>query len=113
LTLQSISDESLRFNRIVRTLWREAGTGLLIGFSAAVLVALVVLAWRHDLTAALVIGGAITASILMACLLGVLLPTMVRAFEVDPRIAAGPLVLAATDIVTLTLYLGLGTTVWG
>jgi Mg/Co/Ni transporter MgtE len=32
-------------------------------------------------------------------------------FKVDPRIAAGPLVLATTDVVTLMFYLWLGTTV--
>lgn len=30
--------------------------------------------------------------------------------KVDPRIAAGPLVLSTTDVVTLVLYLWLGTT---
>ena len=46
-----------------------------------------------------------------ACLFGVLLPTLVRVLKVDPRIAAGPLVLATTDVVTLMFYLWLGTTV--
>ena len=49
----------------------------------------------------------------MACLFGVLLPTLVRAFKIDPRIAAGPLVLAITDVVTLTFYFGLGATLLG
>jgi len=37
-----------------------------------------------------------------------LLPTLVRAFKADPRIAAGPLVLASTDLATLVSYLWLG-----
>ena len=48
---------------------------------------------------------------LAACLFGVLVPTLVRAFKADPRIAAGPLVLATTDVVTLVFYLWLGTMV--
>jgi len=60
---------------------------------------------------ALVVGGAFAGSTVAACLFGVLLPTLVRVFQVDPRIAAGPLVLAATDVVTLMFYLWLGTTV--
>ena len=44
----------------------------------------------------------------MACLYGVLLPTLLRAFRADPRIASGPLVLASADITTLLFYLGLG-----
>lgn len=39
-----------------------------------------------------------------ACLLGVLLPTAVRALRGDPRIAAGPVVLATADLATLLFY---------
>jgi magnesium transporter len=57
---------------------------------------------------ALVIGAAIAASMVAACLYGVLLPTLLRAFKADPRIASGPLVLASADVTTLLVYLGLG-----
>lgn len=113
LTLQSLSDDSLKPRRIVAALWKETRTALLLGLSSAALVSIVVLAWRRDVMSAAVIGGAIAASILMACLFGVLLPTLVRAFKADPRIAAGPLVLATTDVVTLLFYLGLGAAVLG
>ena len=113
LTLQSLSDESLKPRRIGAALWREARTAVLLGLSSAALVALVVLAWRRNAMGAMVVGGAIAASMLAACLFGVLLPTLVRALKVDPRIAAGPLVLATTDVVTLVVYLGLGTLVLG
>ena len=113
LTLQSLSDEALRPRRVLAALWREARTAILLGLSAAAIVALAVLAWRRDVMGALVIGGAISAAILAACFFGVLLPTIVRAFKADPRIAAGPLVLASTDLVTLVTYLWLGSVVLG
>jgi magnesium transporter len=113
LTLQRLSNESLRPARVVAALWREVRTALLLGLSSGLLVGLVLFGWRRHLTGAIVIGGAIAASIVTACLFGVLLPTLVRAFKIDPRIAAGPLVLAITDVVTLTFYLGLGATLLG
>jgi magnesium transporter len=111
LTLQSLSDESFTVRRIAAALWREGRTALLLGLSSAALVGMVVLAWRRDVAGALIIGGAIAASMVIACLLGVLLPTLVRAVKADPRIAAGPLVLATTDLVTLVSYLWLGSVV--
>ena len=113
LTLQSLSEEALRPRRVMAALWREARTAALLGVSAAAIVALAVLAWRRDVMGALVVGGAISAAILAACFFGVLLPTIVRAFKADPRIAAGPLVLASTDLVTLMTYLWLGSVVLG
>jgi magnesium transporter len=113
LTLQSLSGESLNPKRLAAALWREAQTAVLLGLSLGALVGLVVLGWRRDVMGAIVIGGSIAASILAACLFGVLLPTLVRAIKADPRIAAGPLVLATTDMVTLVFYLWLGATVLG
>ena len=108
LTLQTLSDDSMKPRRIVSALWKEARTAALLGVAVASVVAAAVVAWRHDVLGAAVIGGAIGASIVTACLYGVLLPTVLRAFHADPRIAAGPLVLASADVTTLLFYLGLG-----
>ena len=111
LTLQSLSEDALNPRRILAAISREARTAVLLGFSSAALVAFVVLVWRRDVMGAVVIGGAISAATVMACLFGVLLPTLVRVFKVDPRIAAGPLVLASTDLATLISYLWLGSVI--
>ena len=113
LTLQTLSDESVKPARIVKALWKEARTALLLGLSCAAVVSTVVILWRRDLSSALVIGGAISASMVVACLYGVLLPTLLRAFKADPRIASGPLVLASADVTTLVVYLGLGARLMG
>ncbi|MGE0464009.1 MAG: magnesium transporter [Vicinamibacterales bacterium] len=113
LTLQTLSDDSLKPRRIVSALWKEARTAALLGAACGGVVAMVVIAWRRDLPGATVIGGAIAASIVTACLFGVLWPTVIRALKADPRIAAGPLVLASTDVATLLFYLGLGAALFG
>jgi len=111
LTLQRLTNDSLKPRQIVLALWREARTAVLLGLSCAAVVAVVVFAWRRNAMGSLVVGGAIAATMFTACLFGVLLPTLVRVFKVDPRIAAGPLVLSTTDVVTLVFYLWLGTSV--
>ncbi|MCC7033071.1 MAG: magnesium transporter [Acidobacteria bacterium] len=113
LTLQTLSDDSLKPRRIVSALWKEARTAALLGAACGGVVAMVVIAWRRDVSGATVIGGAIAASIVTACLFGVLWPTVIRALKADPRIAAGPLVLASTDVATLLFYLGLGAALFG
>jgi magnesium transporter len=113
LTLQNLSDDSLKPARLFSALWKEARTAAMLGLSCGTVVAAVVIAWRRDFLGALVIGGAISLSMLTACLFGVLLPTLVRAAKADPRIAAGPLVLASSDVATLLFYLGLGASLFG
>jgi magnesium transporter len=113
LTLQALSDDSTKPARMVHDLWKEARTALLLGLSCGSVVSAVVMAWRREPMSALVIGGAITLSMLAACLYGVLLPTLLRAFKADPRIASGPLVLASADVTTLVVYLGIGARLMG
>ena len=64
--------------------------------------------WRSQAVVAGAIFVAIATSMVIACLLGVAVPSALRVLKADPRIAAGPVVLAAADVVTLLLYFGLG-----
>jgi len=88
-----------------RALRKEFATALLLGSVCGVIVCLVAWLWRGNGTAALVIGGSIAASMLMACLIGVTVPTLLHRLKLDPRIAAGPVSLAVADVFTLLVYL--------
>jgi len=93
--------------KLVRDLATEFFTAGLLGLASGTVVGLAALLWKHDLRVAAAIGGAIALSIVTAALLGVMLPTAVRAFRGDPHLAAGPIVLAIADLATLTFYFNL------
>jgi len=59
-------------------------------------------------SAALVIGGSIALSMLVACLIGLNRPAS-SPLQADPRIAAGPVALALADVVTILIYLNVAT----
>jgi magnesium transporter len=42
-----------------------------------------------------------------AAVVGMALPNILRFFQREPHVAAGPIALAFTDIVTLLIYFGL------
>jgi magnesium transporter len=83
---------------------REAGTAVLLGGASGLVVALVVWIWRGTPLAAGVIGGSIFLSLCAACAFGLSVPAFLHRMKLDPKIAAGPLALALTDICTLTFY---------
>jgi Mg/Co/Ni transporter MgtE len=59
--------------------------------------------------AALAIGGSVTLSLLTACILGLGIPSLLHALKLDPKIAAGPVTLAISDLATLIFYFGIAT----
>ncbi len=108
LTLQSFTDGPFVPKRLLAALWKEFRTAVMLGVGCGAVVAGVVVVWRGEAVVAAVIFGAIALSMMVACLLGVAFPAILRAAKADPRIAAGPVVLAAADVATLFFYFGLG-----
>ena len=113
LTMQGLTDGPIVWSRLLSALWKEFRTATLLGAACGVVVAMVVFVWRGNTAVAGSIFLAISLSMIVACLLGVAIPAMLRAAKADPRIAAGPVVLAAADVVTLLLYFGLGARLLG
>src|SRR6185436_4230375 len=95
LTLQGMTDGPIVWKRLFAALWKECRTAVFLGIACAAVVAAVIVAWRGELMVAGSIFLAISLSMVVACLLGVVVPSMLRAAKADPRIAAGPVVLAA------------------
>lgn len=89
----------------LRRLAREAAVGALLGSSCGAVAFAVSAIWRGALTASAAIGVSITLSIIAAACIGLSIPLFLHAVKKDPRIAAGPLVLAATDICTVLIYM--------
>ena len=86
---------------------REILTGVLIGAASGLIVGLIVFVWRGDPMAAVVIGGGIGGALVGACFFGLSVPAVLHTFQLDPKIAAGPITLGCTDVLTLIVYFGL------
>ncbi len=108
LTLQGMADGPIVWSRLFGALWKEFKTATLLGLGCGLVVGLVVFLWRGQTVVAASIFLSIAFSMIIACLLGVAIPGLLRALKADPGIAAGPVVLASADVVTLLLYFALG-----
>jgi magnesium transporter len=107
ITLQGFHEAGFDWRSIARSLRREFLVAALLGAASGFVVAAIAFIWKREPMIALAIWISIALSMITACLLGVLLPTLVRLFRGDPRIAAGPVVLATADIATLLFYFNL------
>jgi magnesium transporter len=104
VTIQALRSASFSWKWFRMALRREFVTALLLGFSCGAIVAAIVWIWREDGRAAAVIGGTIGLSLVTACLFGLSVPSFLHRLNLDPKIAAGPITLALSDICALLLY---------
>lgn len=91
----------------LQALRREVCTALLLGLGCGLIVALIVWLWRGEGGVAVSIGTSIALALLTACVTGLSIPALLHALRLDPKIAAGPITLALTDIFTLLFYFGM------
>jgi magnesium transporter len=52
--------------------------------------------------------GGITGGVSAAAVVGLPMPYLLRILKRDPKVAAGPIALAASDMLTLLLYFNFG-----
>ena len=79
----------------------------MLGAACGALVAAIVWFWLGAGWPATVVGASIWASLMMACVLGLSIPSLLHALRLDPKIAAGPFTLALADLLTLFFYLSI------
>jgi magnesium transporter len=104
VTIQGLHAEKLSRQSFFRNVRREGMAGALLGVASGALVTLIIGLWYQSFPPALVVGSSVAWVMTIANLLGLIVPTTLHALKLNFRIAAGPLTLAITDLMTLTSY---------
>ena len=91
------------------SLRRELTRVFLMALACALIVGCIAIIWKNDLAAGIILFSGILASLLLACFLGVSIPTILHKLKLDVHVASGPLTLALADICTIVSYFSLAT----
>ena len=92
---------------------REFVIAALNGLLWATLVAVAAAFLFDDITLSWVIATAMIVTILVAAVVGSLLPGILRKLSIDPAIAGGVVLTTITDVVGFFVFLGLASLVYG
>jgi magnesium transporter len=107
LALRLLHGQAPTWPRILHKLKSEAVVGVLLGSASASLVAIVALVWLGQVRVGLCILVGIAGGVAAAAVIGVALPNLLHRLKLDPQVAAGPIALAASDMLTLLIYFNL------
>jgi magnesium transporter len=111
VTIQALRSIRPTWKWFTRALSRELATAALLGLGCGITTGAVVSVWRGPSPAAFAIGSSIALAIVFAAFFGVAVPSLLHALRLDPKIAAGPLSLALSDVTTLLCYFLVATAV--
>jgi magnesium transporter len=104
LALGEIQPEDARW-----VLAKEGAIGLVKGLAFGLLIGVIAWVWQGEPAWGLVVGVALLLNMLMAGILGAVIPLTLRALKLDPAIASGIFLTAFTDVLGFLFLLGLGT----
>ena len=104
LALQMLHAMPPSWSTLARKVRRESYIGLMLGAGSGLAVAVVALAWLHQVSVMVCVLIGIAGGVTGAAVFGITTPNLLRLSGLDPRIAAGPVALTLSDILTLLLY---------
>ena len=108
VTIRAIATKELskgNFNKVVA---KEFTIGVLNGIIFAIISAIIVQLWFKDITLALLIGISMILNMIVAGLLGILVPVSLKKMNIDPALASSVLVTTITDVIGFLSFLGIG-----
>ncbi len=90
---------------LLKELWLAGTTGLTTG----ILIAVFAYLWKQHLVLAVILGVALLFNMLVAAVVGTLVPVALKTLHIDPAIASSVIITTFTDVCGFFSFLGLAT----
>ena len=110
MIIRGIALKEVKFSDLGRVVWKEIRVSLLLGaiLSVACFIKLLVIDNLHAVDngflVALVICVSLFVTVLIAKLIGALLPLLAQKCRLDPAVVASPFITTIVDVLSLTVY---------
>lgn len=104
LVVQSLSSSSAFEENVANRLLKVVAVAVLNGLLLGALVFLFVFLLNNDLILATVVSIALFSVVLIASILGTIIPLVLDRLGINPALASGPFITTANDLVGLAVY---------
>lgn len=109
LTVRALALKKISKRDAYRILVKEGTTGILIGLVIGIVTGIVAWLWVGKPLFGAIVFFALLLNMVVACVMGFLIPNMIALFGGDPALASGVIVTTFTDVTGYFLFLGLAT----
>jgi magnesium transporter len=94
---------------LTRVISKELWLALTTGVANGLILAVIAYLWKGQVLLSLILGIALVFNMLVAAVVGTLVPMALRAFRIDPAIASSVIITTFTDVFGFFSFLGLAT----
>jgi len=105
MVIRSIALGEIQFNDLYKVLWKEFRVSLLVGFILAFVNFFRILLFDNaGITITIIVCSSLFATVILAKIIGCLLPIFAKKVKLDPAIMASPLITTIVDALSLILF---------
>ncbi|CAG5086682.1 magnesium transporter [Parvicella tangerina] len=108
LIVQGLANNTLKFDSTLQKILKEVGVALVNGAVLSSLIFIYNFAFGENYSLCFTVSVALFAVIILAGILGSLVPLLLHRYKIDPALATGPFITTLNDILGLLLYFMIG-----
>lgn len=110
LIIRGLATEDIEVKDFIKVLWKEFRTSIIVGVVLSLLnMARVVFLDGRGFSVALTVSTSMCLVVMVAKMVGSMLPIIAKRVGIDPALMAGPLVSSLTDMISLAIYFQMAT----
>lgn len=104
LIIRGMAIGEIKINDWWRVLSREVSQGIVLGVILAIIGIFRVMLWNDGIRLALVIGITLVGIVMMGCVVGSMLPFVLKRAGFDPATSSAPFVASLVDVLGILIY---------
>lgn len=109
LVIRGLAVDEIHFSDTLRVVWKEFRVSLIVSSALALANGLRIYLMYNNAKLALVVSLSMIGTIVMAKLVGCLLPILAKKCKLDPAIMAAPLITTIVDTFSIIIYFNIAT----
>lgn len=113
LIIRGLALDEIHFGDIFRVVFKEFRVAILVGAALAIVNGVYMVIRYRDPMLALLVSISLVATILIAKMIGCVLPLFAKKLHMDPAIMAAPLITTIVDVCTIMVYFQVATHLLG
>lgn len=107
IVVRGLATGRIELTDIWKVFSKETKVAILIGVVCSVGTGVLARIWHGNIMLGIVVGASMFVAIIVAAIMGTLIPIVLKTLNRDPAISSGPFVTTANDIIGLIIYLSL------
>lgn len=104
IIVQGLANNSIKEGGLIKRVLKEIGLSLSIGLLLSIFIYAFVIWKGEDIMLGVVISISMVLVIMLAAIIGTIVPLLLDKYDIDPAIATGPFITTTNDILGIFIY---------